>query len=253
MDECLDVTLMNINEKETVEAAQAAFIDLLELTELATEGDSSVESRELREEAQSTVLMLIAAIMLADGQYDEGEQAFIRLLVDSQDKPGGEISYLTDYAARWTKASMEVPGFFCAAVRRDAREGTDIAWKMRCRIQLIGNYASIADGKFIASEREIVRRYVGFLEDYADAWRLQTQGERTVTCGLERSAYFTTGTDPAEVAGAGLVDGGLPEGGLSVTRGSEVVADPCVDSTSDGAASAESAESSGPKGWVSIG
>jgi tellurite resistance protein len=213
---------MSINEKETVEAAQAAFVDLLELAELAAEGDSSVESQALREEAQSTVLMLIAAVMLADGQYDEGEQEFIRLLVDSRDKAGGEVSYLNDYAARWTRASMEVPGFYCAAVRRDSRDGTDIAWKMRCRIQIIGNYASIADGKFVASERDTVRRYVAFLEDYADAWREQMQIEirDDAPCGSEEVANL----------------GGSPIGGSGASERGDTAA----------------GNDSGPKGWLSI-
>lgn len=222
MDECLDATLMSMDEKETVEAAQTAFIDLLELAEVAAEGDSSVESQALREEAQSTVLMLIAAVMLADGQYDEGEQEFVRLLVDSRDKAGGEISYLNDYAARWTKASMEVPGFYCAAVRRDARDRTDIAWKMRCRIQIIGNYVSISDGKFAASERETVRRYVAFLEDYADAWGEQMQMENRdhAPCGSEEAASLgasSVGSDEAgEGAGGTAADGAGPKGWMSL-------------------------------------
>jgi hypothetical protein len=244
---------MNINQKETVEAAQTAFIDLLELAELAAEGDSSVESQALREEAQSTVLMLIAAVMLADGQYDEGEQEFIRLLVDSREKAGGEISYLNDYAARWMKASMEIPEFYCAAVRRDSRDGTDIAWKMRCRIQLIGNYASIADGKFVASERDTVRFYVAFLEDYANAWESQTQaaGKTMATFESEGPESFKAGSNPAEAVGAGPVDD-VP-GGLSVTDGPEVESDLNVDSVLDGSAGARPADSVGPPGWMSIG
>ena len=245
---------MNINEKETVEAAQAAFVELLELTELAVQDDYSMESEALRSEAQSTVLMLIAAVMLADGEYDEGEREFIRLLVDWRDKEGGEISYLNDYAARWTTASMEVPEFYCAAVRRDVRDGTDIAWKMRCRVQLIGNYASIADGKFVASERETVRRYVAFLEDYANAWRLQTLGEGVTDCGPENAPGFKVGPDLAEVAGAGSVVGCPPEGGLSTTGDQKLASDdPCVDSAPDSSAQAASDENRGPKGWRSVG
>ena len=168
---------MDAEENLTVKAAQGAFIDLLELAELAAQGDGPEGSEALREEAQTTVLMLIAAIVLADGEYDPGEQEFIRLLVDWRGKPGGEISYLNDYASRWESASMEVPRFYRAAVQRDAREGTGIAWRMRCRIQLIGNYASISDGKFVPSERETVARYVAFLEEFADGSRARAPGD----------------------------------------------------------------------------
>ncbi len=235
---------MNINEKEAVQAAQAAFIDLLELAEQGAQGDSSVDSEGLREEAQLTMLMLIAAVMLADGQYEEGEQEFIRLLVDARDKPGGEVGYLNDYAARWAKASMDVPGFYCAAVRRDSRDGTDIAWQMRCRIQLIGNYASSADGKFVASERETVRRYVAFLEDYADAWRLQTPVE---------GAVAFAGSDLAGVVDTGAMDGSPPGDVVNVTGEPNLVSGPVVGCPPDAATDAGRTESGGPKGWGSIG
>jgi hypothetical protein len=162
---------MDAKENLTVKAAQEAFEELLELAELGAHGDGPEEREAFREEAQATALMLIAAVILADGQYDPGEQEFIRLLVDLSDKPGGEIRYLNDYASRWERASREIPGFYRAAVERDVRNGTEIAWKMRCRIQLIGNCASISDGKFVPSERETVSLYVGFLEEFADTWR----------------------------------------------------------------------------------
>jgi uncharacterized tellurite resistance protein B-like protein len=162
---------MDGEENLTVKAAQGAFEELLELAELGAQGEGPEGSAAFREEAQATVLMLIAAVILADGQYDPGEQEFIRLLGDVSDKPGGEARYLNDYASRWERASKEVPKFYRAAVQRDAKDATGIAWKMRCRIQLIGNYASISDGKFVPSEREMVSRYVAFLEEFADAWR----------------------------------------------------------------------------------
>jgi hypothetical protein len=162
---------MDAEENLTAKAAQGAFEELLDLAALAAQGNESDGGEAFRGEAQSTVLMLIAAVVLADGQYDPGEQEFIRLLVDWSDKPGGEVRYLNDYASRWETASREVPRFYRAAVRRDAGESMDIAWRMRCMIQLIGNYASISDGKFVPSEQEMVSRYVAFLEEFADAGR----------------------------------------------------------------------------------
>jgi hypothetical protein len=162
---------MDAEENLTVKATQGAFEELLKLAELGAQGEGPEGSAAFRKEAQATVLMLIAAVILADGQYDPSEQEFVRLLVDVSDKPGGEVRYLNDYVSRWEKASREVPKFYRAAVQRDAKEGTVIAWKMRCRIQLIGNYASISDGKFVPSEQEMVSRYVAFLEEFADAWR----------------------------------------------------------------------------------
>ena len=113
----------------------------------------------------------------AQGDGPEGSEALREEAQDWRGKPGGEIRYLNDYASRWESASMEVPRFYRAAVQRDAREGTGIAWRMRCRIQLIGNYASISDGKFVPSERETVARYVAFLEEFADGSRARAPAD----------------------------------------------------------------------------
>lgn len=215
---CKDLKAMIVNNNETVRAAQEAFMDVLELAEQAAQGAGSEGSEALRGEAQATVLMLIAGIMLADGKYDPQEQEFIRLLVDLRDKPGGEVSYLNEYAARWAKAAMEVPRFFQAAVRRDAGEGTDIARPMLRRIQLIGNYASICDGKFSVAEQETVKRYVAFLEDFIEAW-----GEVKLAEGEDRvpgdsGEPSSLGTQPA-VSDAGNEGTEDPGGDTSEPRG----------------------------------
>jgi len=156
------------NQNDTVLAVQDAFLDLLELVDHVTKGDASEVREVLRAEAQQTVLMLIAAIVVADGKYELGEQAFVRILVDLSDKPGGDVSYLNEYAARWAKVSKVVPEFFRAAVKHDATAGTDLAGTMICRIQLIGNSASISDGKFKPAEQAAVKRYVTILADFKD-------------------------------------------------------------------------------------
>jgi uncharacterized tellurite resistance protein B-like protein len=209
---------MDISECGTALAAQQAFIDLLELAELAAQGDGPAGSEALRADAQTTILMLIAAVMLADGEYDPGEQEFLRLLVDLRDKPGGEVSFLNEYAARWAETAMEIPRFYRAAVRRDAGEGTGIGWKMRCRIQLIGNYASISDGKFAASEFETVRRYVAFLEEFANACGVhaQAEGGESAPCGSEGRPRFETG--PAAIDAVGQ----RPEGPKRMASGPEI-------------------------------
>ena len=230
-----------INEEENVKAAQDAFMDLLELAEAVAKGDQSVDNESLRSEAQETVLALVAGIILADGQYDEGEREFIRLLVDLSDKPGGELAYVSDYAEKWKTASMQVPEFYCAAVRRDAREGTDIARTMRCRIQLIGNYTSISDDKFVASEREMVKQYIALLEDFAEAWSKQAQasGEQpSVREEVDKSA-----AGAAEPGAAGSNADGT--GGAAADATGEVPqaqASPC----------SGKADAKGPAGWASI-
>jgi len=98
--------------------------------------------------------------------------------------------------ARWAKASVEVPHFYRVAVRRGAREGTDVAGTMRRRIQLIGNCASISDGKFVASERETASRYVGFLEEFAEGWREEapTESQGDAPSGSEVPVSLRSGS-----------------------------------------------------------
>ncbi len=162
---------MNSNLNGAVWAVQEAFLDLRELVEEVGHGRGKAECEALLAEAQRTVLMLIAAIVVSDGQYASGEQAFIELLVDSRDHPGGVVDYLNEYAAAWASASNEIPQFIRAAVDYDKRERTCIAGKMLCKIQLIGNNACVSDGDFGAGEHHIVMRYLSFLESSIDQER----------------------------------------------------------------------------------
>jgi hypothetical protein len=170
-------TGMNNNQNPTVFAVQAAIENLLELIERAGRGFASEEIGQLGEEAQKTVLMLIAAIVLSDQKYKPGEQAFLRLLVDLRDKPGGEIRCLNEYAAEWGEASMKVPHFFEVAVRHDTRHETDIARAMLREIQLIGNNACISDGSFESVEHETVKGYLAFLEEFILTWNVQAKNK----------------------------------------------------------------------------
>lgn len=171
------IVVGHIDRNQAVLAAQDAFMDLLDLVDLVSEYYGPEERTALRQEAQKTVLMLIAAIVVLDGRYGAGKQAFVHALVDLRDKPGGDLRYLTEYAVVWTNSSERVPRFFHTAVSGDARNGTDVARKMLRRIQLIGNCANTCSGKFGTAEREMVTRYIGFLEDFIQAGREQELAE----------------------------------------------------------------------------
>lgn len=164
---------MSDNLNPTVQAVQDSVVNLLELVEQAARGQSAQEVDDLREEAQKTVLMLIAAIVLADNKYDAGEQAFVNLLVDWSKKSGGDARYLNEYAERWKAASMQVPRFFQAGADHDTRHHTDLARAMMREMQMIGNNTCVSDGHFDAFEHEMVRNYILFLEEYLAAWQAQ--------------------------------------------------------------------------------
>jgi len=153
-------------------AVQSAFLDLLELVESL--GEEKAEREALRENAEKTILRFIAAIVLADGQYRDGEKALLALLVDWKAKPGGESRYLNEYAAKWAETSTQIPNFFTAAVRHDFFNKTEIALAMLRNIQLIGANVCACDARCGALERGMVRRYVLLLENHIDRAQFST-------------------------------------------------------------------------------
>ncbi|MCU0784618.1 MAG: hypothetical protein MUF81_11370, partial [Verrucomicrobia bacterium] len=164
---------MSDNSNPTVRAVQESVMNLLELVEQAARGQDAQEVEALCEEAQQTVLKMIAAIVLADKKYAAGEQAFLNVLVDWSKKPGGELRYLNEYAEGWKVASMQVPRFFQAAADHDTRQHTELARGIMREMQLIGNNTCVSDGHFESSEHEVVRNYILFLEEYLEAWRAE--------------------------------------------------------------------------------
>jgi len=167
---------MDVNLNPAAKAVQESVVNLLELVDKSARDLASRQIDELHDEAQTVVLMFIAAIVLADEKYAAGEQAFLRVLVDWSHKPGGEIRYLNEYAERWKTESLQVPRFFNAAVQHDFHQRTDLASAMMRELQLIGNNTSASDGKFEIAEQEVVRNYIRFLDDYRTAWISQSVG-----------------------------------------------------------------------------
>lgn len=153
---------MNDNSDAIVKAVQESIANLQELVVHATRERDSRQVQAMREDAQTTALMMIAAIVWADKKYSAGEQAFLKQLVDWSQQPGGELKYLNEYAESWTKASTIVPGFFQAA----AGHGMKLARAMIVELQLIGNNTCVSDGHFEAIEHPVVRDYVSLLENY---------------------------------------------------------------------------------------
>ena len=159
---------MNNITESFVFAVQSAFVELLELTQKVAEGESSEKQEILRSETQKTMLMFIAATVVANPDYSPAKQQFISLLIDCSEKPGGAVRYLNEYAVEWVEASRKVPQFFNAAINYDSSHGTDIARAMLRQIQLIGVNVYSSDERISMAERETVRVYLKFLEDAND-------------------------------------------------------------------------------------
>lgn len=171
---------MDTNIDGNVWVVQDAISSLLELVDSISQNRLPEEREDFRSEMQKVILMLTAAIILADGKYMEGEHALIRQLVELGDTPGGELSYLNEYTSLWATAAREVPKFFRAAIDHDTSEDTDFARSILREIQRLGNHVAISDGKFRTKERGIVMKYVACLEEFIGASNVESSKDGAV-------------------------------------------------------------------------
>jgi tellurite resistance protein len=162
---------MNSDASPIVFAVQSTFIELLELIEYLAKSDLPGKEDELKDEAQRTVLMFIAAIILAGRDYNPAQKSFISLLVNCEDLPGGEARYLNEYAVKWVEASKQIPAFFDVALRYDSSHHTDVTRSMLRQFQIIGNNACASGGNTSAAANQVVQSYIEFLEEKLDAFR----------------------------------------------------------------------------------
>ena len=160
---------MSDDTNAIVKSVQESMRNLLELVEQATRGQSAEEIEGLKEEARKTVFMMIAAIVMADEKYADGERAFLNLLVDWRQRPGGEMRYLNEHAGAWRTACIQVPRFSHAGADHDRRLHTELARGMIREMELIGNNTCVSDGQFEATEHEVVRNYMLLLEEFLAA------------------------------------------------------------------------------------
>ena len=157
---------MRYDTQGIVESVNGALANIGELVHHASEGRNAEEISQLEIEARETVLNMIAAIILADKKYSEGEAAFVRLLMDGGQSPDVTMEILNNRAEAWLESCLHVPGFFQAVVEHDERLHTDLAHSMIREIQLIGEDVCICDGHYDASEHVVVQHYAGFLEQF---------------------------------------------------------------------------------------
>lgn len=175
---------MEDNQNPVVFAVQSAVLEMLESVEYITQNDTPERKEELQQEVQKTVLMFIAAIVLANRQFEPSKWPFLSILVDWRDLPGGEVRYLNEYATRWVESSKSAPKFFDAAIQFDSYNHTGIARAMLRQIQLIGNTVSASDGNVSPAELGTVSDYIAFLENKMFAIRSQEISESLVETKL---------------------------------------------------------------------
>lgn len=137
---------MSENLNSGVEAVQESAVNLHELVLKAACEQNVQELEALRENGKTTVLMLIAALVLADDKYAAGERTFVNQIVGANQKSGGAARYLNEYADRWETATIRVPHFFQAGIDPKNRHHTELAQGMIREIQFVGNNACVING-----------------------------------------------------------------------------------------------------------
>ena len=145
-------------------AVQSSVLELFKPIERIARVNTSVKDSELKDDAQRTVLMFIAAIIAADNSYNTGQKSFLSVLVNTDNFPGGEPRYLKEYAARWEEASKRTPKFIEVAREHDAQNKSDMVRSMLLQIQMIGNTAATSDGAASSARNRVVLQYIEFLE-----------------------------------------------------------------------------------------
>lgn len=192
-----------------VGAVQSAVLELFELVEDVAKIDIPDKEQEFKSDVQRTVLMFIAAITLADRNYNPSQRSFLSLLVNCEDLPGGEARYLNEYAVRWAEASKQVPEFFEAALRHDANHQAEVAHSMLRQIQLIGNNASTSDGCVRPAQNQVVQQYIKFLEaklEAAQTPRFLAEETPTVLSAVESQTQIYSPVQLDRFASRGKAD-----------------------------------------------
>ncbi|MEI8290577.1 MAG: hypothetical protein WCH99_13995 [Verrucomicrobiota bacterium] len=149
-----------IHLEQTVFAIQSASEDLIELA-LSVAIPGNTEDRDkLDAEVHSTMLELMAAVILSRGRLCAGHQAFLQIILKRPNANMTDERIINDYGARWAQHHHRIPVFFQRAIDSDIRRRTRVAASMLCLIQLIGNNCAITDGDFNPSEQHLIRDYI---------------------------------------------------------------------------------------------
>lgn len=150
----------------TVRTIQWAIQDLIDLALAAAPNANQSERSEIEDEVHSTMLSLMAAVILAHPRFADGEQAFLQIILN---RPAPYITnerVVNEYGSRWSALASQMPAFLKRAVEADLRNGTHSASAMLPLIQTIGNNVAITDGKFRAPERHLVSAYIANLANH---------------------------------------------------------------------------------------
>lgn len=159
-----------MNDDASIAAAviREALGNILELVRESAAAAPESDLNKLCDEVNTTVLALIAHLITVDGTYDPGEQRFLVQLVDFGHRPNAEPGFLREHSELWRRLERTVPEFFRLAIGYDMKSGTDTARGMMREIQIIANNCSVTDMQFVAVEKQVIKRYLRFLEEHLE-------------------------------------------------------------------------------------
>jgi hypothetical protein len=107
------------------------------------------------EEAQETILALIAAVIAADGATTYHEFIFASLITKDLRDPMRCRAYLTDCAARWTTISQTTPRFLTEVIRYDEKNSSSLCREILEELKNLVHYTAAVDGEISHLEMRV--------------------------------------------------------------------------------------------------
>lgn len=169
---------MSHNIDAVAQAVKAAATNVFGIIQHTAADRTTEERAQLEEEAQQTILALVAAILSADGMIAPEEEDFVRLLI----KPSGTDrahDYISQYAEKWLETSSVLPRFIEGALRFDEVQKTGNALSIIWQFESLAKATSACDGNSSPEELQIAQRFIDLLNKHwrKRIWRVGWDGE----------------------------------------------------------------------------
>lgn len=138
------------------EAAKEAATQVVHLIGCVMSKSPEVERNAAFDEAQDTILTLIAAVLAADGLTKDRELAFAKLITRGLENADKCRSYIEEYALRWPQIADRTPRYFAAIVKYDVDNKSTISREVIRELHNVMECAAAADGEICTRETGIV-------------------------------------------------------------------------------------------------
>lgn len=158
---------MSHNIDSVTQAVKSAATNVLNIIRHTAAGRTAEECAQLEEEAQQTILALVAAILSADGVIASQEEDFVGLLIQLPDTDQTH-SYISEYTEKWVSASRALPKFIECALLFDEANKSRNALSIIEQFECLAKATSACDDSSSPAEIEVSQRFINLLNEH---WR----------------------------------------------------------------------------------